>query len=261
MNEDKKKFTLDEKLVADRVADEILTVEDDKENHQYFLLILLFLCCLIFLVSTLSFAIFDTYYNGGSGNVIDVDVVVDNEPDPNPNPESEPGFESDRANNNGSSSIQSSHFGSILFSFNEGSNYINMTNVFPTADSVGKTLTGDKEYFDFSVSALLNDNRKGKLVYEISLIPIAGNTIDEKDVRVYLTENSSDVSISSDMVNTYGNLPTSNYHTDGKVIYRKVVNDKFYGNYVFRMWLSRDAKVDKTSKKFGCKVVVDAYYR
>ena len=53
MNEDKKKFTLDEKLVADVVADEILTVEDDKENHQYFLLFLLFLCCLIFLVSSL----------------------------------------------------------------------------------------------------------------------------------------------------------------------------------------------------------------
>ena len=252
MNEDKKKFTLDEKLVADRVADEILTVEDDKENHQYFLLILLFLCCLIFLVSTLSFAIFDTYYNGGSSNYVDVDVIVD-KPEPTP--------DSDSTDDNGGSSIQSSHFGSILFSFDEGSNYINMTNVFPTADSVGKTLTGDKEYFDFSVSALLNDNRKGKLVYEISLIPIAGNTIDEKDVRVYLTENSSDVSISSDMVNTYGDLPTSNYHTDGKVIYRKVVNDKFHGNYVFRMWLSRDAKVDKTSKKFGCKVVVDAYYR
>lgn len=252
MNEDKKKFTLDEKLVADRVADEILTVEDDKENHQYFLLILLFLCCLIFLVSTLSFAIFDTYYNGGSSNYVDVDVIVD-KPEPSP--------DSDSTDDKGGSSIQSSHFGSILFSFDEGSNYINMTNVFPTADSVGKTLTGDKEYFDFSVSALLNDNRKGKLVYEISLIPIAGNTIDEKDVRVYLTENSSDVSISSDMVNTYGDLPTSNYHTDGKVIYRKVVNDKFYGNYVFRMWLSSDAKVDKTSKKFGCKVVVDAYYK
>lgn len=252
MNEDKKKFTFDEKLIADRVADEILTVEDDRENHQYFLLILLFLCCLIFLVSTLSFAIFDNYYNGGSSNYVDVDVIVD-KPEPTP--------DSDSTDDKGNSSIKPNGSNSVLFSFNEGSNYINMTNVFPTPDSVGKTLTGDKEYFDFSVSALLKDNRKGKLVYEISLIPIAGNTIDEKDVRVYLTENSSDVSISSDMVNTYGNLPTSNYHTDGKVIYRKVVNDKFYGNYVFRMWLSRDAKVDKTSKKFGCKVVVDAYYK
>ena len=36
MNEDKKKFTSDEKLVADVVADEILTVEDDKENRSYF---------------------------------------------------------------------------------------------------------------------------------------------------------------------------------------------------------------------------------
>lgn len=259
MKEDKKNFTLDEKLVADDVADEILTVDVDEENRKYFFLVLLFLCCLIFLVSTLSFAIFDTYYNGGTGNVIDVNVVVDGEPDPNQNPDSN--SDSDLTDDSGNSSIQRGRSDSVLFSFDEGSNYINMINVFPTSDSVGKTLTGDKEYFDFSISALLNDNRKGKLVYEISLVPIASNTIDEKDVRVYLTENSSDVSISSDAVNTYGELPTSKYHTDGKVIYRKVVSGKFLGNYVFRMWLSSDAKIDKTSKKFGCKVVVDAYYK
>ena len=63
MKEDKENFTFEEKVVADQVADEILTVEVDKENRRYFFLVLLFLICLIFLVSSVSFSVFNTYYN------------------------------------------------------------------------------------------------------------------------------------------------------------------------------------------------------
>ena len=72
-----KKFDYEDKVVADQVADEILTVEEDDDRWLFFLL-LLFLICLIFLVSSLSFAIFNTYYNGDSSNVIDVgtDIIV-----------------------------------------------------------------------------------------------------------------------------------------------------------------------------------------
>ena len=45
-------------------ADEILTVNKDDESRKYFWLILLFLICLIFLVASISFAVFDTYYDG-----------------------------------------------------------------------------------------------------------------------------------------------------------------------------------------------------
>ena len=268
MNEDKKNFTFEEKVVADRVAEEILTVDDDKENKRYFLLVLLFLACLIFLVSSLSFAIFDTYYNGGENNVIDVgiDVIIDDENnDDNDNDEDNVSNESHKPTNvDNSSNNHSNHVnpipGSVLFSFNEGSSYINMVDVLPMKDSLGKKLTGSNQYFDFNVSAALN-NRYGNLVYEISLVPISGNTIKEKDVRVYLTENGSDVSVLDNDVNNYSDLPASEYHEGGKVIYRKVVKDKFYGNYVFRMWLSSEAQVSQVSKKFGCKVAVDAYYK
>ncbi|MGM9879123.1 MAG: hypothetical protein ACI31R_03780 [Bacilli bacterium] len=291
MNEDKKKFTFEEKVVADRVADEILTVDDDKENKKYFFLVLLFLVCLIFLVSSLSFAIFDTYYNGGNNNVIDVgvDVIIDDNDDDNDkdnvdntdkdsndnvgNKDSSKKSDSttddidnnsnrdSNSNSNNNISIQPSRPASVLFSFNEGSNYINMVDVYPMSDQLGKKLTGSNQYFDFNVSAVLTNNKSGKLVYEISLVPLSGNTIDEDDVRVYLMENGSAVSLSDNAVNNYGDLPTSKYHSEGKVIYRKVVSDKFYGNYIFRMWLSSDAKVAQVSKKFGCKIAVDAYYK
>lgn len=269
MNEDKKNFTFEEKVVADRVADEILTVDDDKENKKYFFLVLLFLVCLIFLVSSLSFAIFDTYYNGGESNVIDVgiDVIIDDDNDDNNNNNEDNGSNGGQnpTNDNNSNDYSSNSVkpmpGSVLFSFNEGSSYINMVDVLPMKDSLGKKLTGSNQYFDFNVSASLHNIESGYLIYEISLVPIAGNTINERDVRVYLTENGSDVSVLENDVNNYSDLPLSKYHKDGKVIYRKVVKDKFYGNYVFRMWLSSDAKVSQVSEKFACKVAVDAYYK
>lgn len=288
MKEDKEHFSFEEKVVADEVADEILTVTDDKDDRRHFLLILLFLICLIFLVSSLSFAIFDTYYNGGKNNIVDVgvDIIIDDngsdkddnkgdkdnnkvdKPDNKGNKNSNSGENKGNGLNNENSNDKPSKpvtpvtpsDGSVLFSFNEGSNYINMTDVYPMEDNLGKNLTGNNHYFDFNVSACINDKNKGNLVYELALVPTPGNTVDDKDLRIYLTENGSDVSILKNAVNNYSDLPDSNYHKGGKVIYRKVVTDKFYGDYVFRMWLSSKAKVAPVSEKFGCKLTVDAYY-
>lgn len=229
-------FNLEEKEIADEVADEILTVEDNRDRSLFFL-ILIFLICLIFLVASLSFAILNTYYNGDSTNVIDVgtDVVV-----------------------NKKKNIRPIDAGTVLLSFNEGSNYIYMTNVLPMHDEMGKKLSGSKEYFDFNVSSTLK-NTSSNIVYEISLIPIEGNTLSQNDVRVYLTEDGKEVSITKNMVNNFSDLPDSSYNNGGKVIYRKTVNQSSVSEYVFRMWYSFDATVSKDKKQFGCKVAINAH--
>lgn len=275
MKEDKDKFPFEERKVADNVADEILTVNKDDESRKYFWLILLFLICLIFLVASISFAVFDTYYDGGKKNLIDVgvDVVIDDNGDnDNPSDNKKPSNgDNNTGNKKPSDSTPSNNnptpvrpidptIGSVLFSFNEGSNYINMNNVLPTSDAVGKKLTGDKEYFDFNVSAKIKKKR-GSIVYEISLVPIAGNTIKQSDVRVNLTENGKEVSVLDSEVNNFSSLPNSSYRKGAKVIYRNVVNSKFSGDYVFRMWLSSKANIGSKPLSFACKVVVDAYYR
>lgn len=276
-----KKMSNDEKMVADKVADEILVFEGEKDDKRYFVLVLFLLLCLIFLVSSLSFAVFDTYYNGSSDNVIDVTIDVDDDDDdkpskpdkpdtpdkPKPEEPVKPGDDKEDDDNDEDNKPSKPEEpgviapGSVLFSFNEGSNYISMGNVLPTSDQVGMNLNGDKEFFDFNISSKLKGSKKGKLVYEVAIVPVAGNTIDENDVRVYLTENGNGVSILNDKVNTFTELPDSKYHDGAKVIYKKEVSDKFDGNYVFRMWLSSKAKVDKVSKIFACKIVVDAYYK
>lgn len=259
MNEfNDKEFESEERIVADEVADEILTVEED-DGKGFFFLLLLFLICLIFLVSSLSFAIFNTYYNGDSTNVVDIgtDIIVNH---------SKPEEDEDKKDDSGDSGEKEEkpkkkiEAGTILFSFNEKSNNIYMTGVYPTPDEVGKTLTGDKQFFDFSISATFKNINSGKIVYEISLIPIEGNTLNPNDVRVYLTEDDKEVSINNNIVNTYSNLPDSKYRDNGKVIYRKTITKDNVSDYVFRMWLSYNANVYKVSKQFGCKVAVDAYY-
>lgn len=275
MKEDKDKFPFEEREVADNVADEILTVNKDDESRKYFWLILLFLICLIFLVASISFAVFDTYYDGGKKNLIDVgvDVVIDDNGDnDNPSDNKKPSNGDNNTGNKKPSDSTPSNknptpvrpidptIGSVLFSFNEGSNYINMNNVLPTSDAVGKKLTGDKEYFDFNVSAKIKKKR-GSIVYEISLVPIAGNTIKQSDVRVNLTENGKEVSVLDSKVNNFSSLPNSSYRKGAKVIYRNVVNSNFSGDYVFRMWLSSKANIGSKPLSFACKVVVDAYYR
>lgn len=275
MKEDKDKFPFEERKVADNVADEILTVNKDDESRKYFWLILLFLICLIFLVASISFAVFDTYYDGGKKNLIDVgvDVVIDDNGDnDNPSDNKKPSNGDNNTGNKKPSDSTPSNknptpvrpidptIGSVLFSFNEGSNYINMNNVLPTSDAVGKKLTGDKEYFDFNVSAKIKKKR-GSIVYEISLVPIAGNTIKQSDVRVNLTENGKEVSVLDSKVNNFSSLPNSSYRKGAKVIYRNVVNSNFSGDYVFRMWLSSKANIGSKPLSFACKVVVDAYYR
>ena len=212
-NKNSDKLSFEEKIVADEVADEILTVDTSKEDKRYFILLLLFLLALIFLVSSISFAVFDTYFNGSSENAIkvgiDIGVDEDDDQDKDKDKDKDSSKDRDSSSNDGDSIIQGSDnlsggdgddsssdindgdnssdkpdidSGSVLFTFNEGSNYISMSNVFPTADEVGRNLTGDKQYFDFNVAAEFDDTSKGSLVYEISLVPVSGNTISLNDL-------------------------------------------------------------------------------
>lgn len=277
-NKNNDKFSFEEKVVADKVADDILTVDSSKEDKKYFILLVLFLLALIFLVSSISFAVFDTYFNGSDENAIKVgiDVGVDEE-DKDKDKDDSDSTATDNLKDEDDSSVSagdrpttglgddtnepSIEAGSVLFTFNEGSNYIKMNDVMPTTDEVGMNLTGDKQYFDFTVAAEFDNVNKGNLVYEISLVPVSGNTISSNDVRVYLTENQKGVSVLDNSVNTISDLPDSTYRSGGKVLYRKTVDDSYRANYVFRMWLSKDADINEVSRTFGCKIVVDAYYK
>lgn len=148
--------------------------------------------------------------------------------------------------------------GSILFSYNESSNYINMINTFPMSDDLGKNLSGSGEYFEFNISSRLNSREINELTYEISLTPSV-SSLDTKYVRVYLEENGKGVSLTSNIVNYYNDLPESTIRKGSKLLYKKTINSKSDNRYVFRMWVSPEYNVDSISRTFSCYVNVNAY--
>ena len=115
--------------------------------------------------------------------------------------------------------------GSILFSYNESSNYINMINTFPMSDDLGKNLSGEGEYFEFNISSRLNSKEINELTYEISLTPSV-SSLDTKYVKVYLEENGKGVSLTSNIVNYYNDLPESTIRKGSKLLYKKTINSK-----------------------------------
>lgn len=148
--------------------------------------------------------------------------------------------------------------GSILFSYNESSNYINMINTFPMSDDLGKNLSGSGEYFEFNISSRLNSKKINELTYEISLTPSV-SSLDTKYVKVYLEENGKGVSLTSNIVNYYNDLPESTIRKGSKLLYKKTINSKSDNRYVFRMWVSPEYNVDSISRTFSCYVNVNAY--
>ena len=120
--------------------------------------------------------------------------------------------------------------GAVLFSFNEKTNAINMQNTYPMTDEVGKKLSGDGEYFEFTISTKIESNEIKRLTYEITLTPIeTSNTLDEKYVRVYLEEDGKAVSINKNEVNSFKSLPDSTLDlrkNDSKQLYKKTVRQR-----------------------------------
>lgn len=164
--------------------------------------------------------------------------------------------------------------GKIVFSYsdsNGGGNGINIENATPIPDVQGKLLTGQNEYFDFSVLASTTNTNLG---YEISVIKSSESTLDDKYVKIYLTtfEGGQEVevplTIGNDGVITYDKLNDTNNPllANGKTVYFGTVKAgevAYNKNFRLRMWVSaiEDPNFDNTvlnDKFYSVKVNVAA---
>lgn len=159
---------------------------------------------------------------------------------------------------------------SILFRYDETGNALNITNALPTADSTGiaKT-TGNgvtEENFTFTVTS--QTPAKAKIPYVVTVAKDATSTLDEDQVKLYLSttstvddETNSEVGNktldSNSVVRTYSELPVrTDFANDGafswiqtnqKIIYAGIVPVNS-GNYVrtfkLGMWVKDVAPTD-----------------
>ena len=138
---------------------------------------------------------------------------------------------------------------------------IYLINQFPTSDSKGKLFEGENYVFHFS---LLLGSKTKDIYYELTAVPNSDNTLNPKYVKLYLEKNGEGVNFSynpNNKVKVFTDYKDSDYEeTEGKVIYQDFITEADVKNkkidFVMRMWISEDAKVDEDfmNKTFGVKV-------
>jgi len=158
--------------------------------------------------------------------------------------------------------------GTLAFSYNEGdfvTNGVFIDNAYPIPDSAGKNLTGEKEYFDFSV---IGQTSTGDINYEVVVVKQDNSTLADKFVKIYLTEingtieTPSDIVIDDGIVKTFEELENSDTQ-EGKITYLGTIKNNtmnYKKEFRLRMWMSDTALItdDIFNKEFSVKVAVSA---
>lgn len=136
--------------------------------------------------------------------------------------------------------------GSLKFLYienNSGGTGINITNALPVSDIIGKNYDASNQVFDFKIEA----SNSGNVVipYEITLRKKASSTLEEKYVKVYLTDmtENNDSMLVGPII--YSDLDDTEYvNRDDiveKTLYSKVVlpnQNDYVRKFRLRMWIS-----------------------
>ena len=149
--------------------------------------------------------------------------------------------------------------GNIYLNYTEGVNGINITNAYPITDDVGKTLTNEDQYFDFSIDSVISGDVVAS--YEISAEKESSSTLNNDDVKLYLEKQ---VDNSYEEVMAPKNFTPLKESTDLGTMAGTMLLDSgslsknTTVNYRLRMWVDADTVIDNLEKSFGVRVSVKA---
>ncbi len=79
--------------------------------------------------------------------------------------------------------------GTITMSYTEDTNGITLSNALPMTDEAGKALSGEDQYFDFTVNAKIVGKGTTKIDYVITATEVT-TSLPNTGVKVYLTSNT-----------------------------------------------------------------------
>lgn len=156
-------------------------------------------------------------------------------------------------------SINTISTGNIYLNYTEDTNGINITNAYPMSDDVGKTLTNEEQYFDFTVEASLGKDIVAN--YEISAEKEASSTLDNDEVKLYLEKKVN---------NSYQEVMAPKHFTPLKestdlgtnagtmLLDSGTVSKSSIINYRLRMWVDANTILDNFEKTFGVRVSIKA---
>ena len=126
--------------------------------------------------------------------------------------------------------------GTMVMSYSEPQNGINIVNAQAIGDDVGQTLNGENNTFDFMVSTTLSS---GTINYAITATKDAGSTLPDDEVKVYLT--SADDAVVEKEATKVGELGTTSSDASGAPdgqykLKDGTITSSTTTNYRLRMW-------------------------
>ena len=156
-------------------------------------------------------------------------------------------------------SVNTISTGNIYLNYSEDTNGINITDAYPLSDEVGKTLTNEDQYFDFTVEASITGNVVTK--YEIAAEKDISSTLDNDDVKLYLEKKVDD---SYEEVMAPKNFTPLMESTElgtlagTMLLDSATLDENSIVNYRLRMWVDEDTIIDEIPKSFSVRVSIKA---
>ncbi len=161
--------------------------------------------------------------------------------------------------------------GAITMSYTESSNKISIANAVPMSDASGEAMTGEGEYFDFTVST--NMTTAQPISYEVTAEKDNESTLADDEVRLYLEKYETSSTVASGETINYEEVFSPKAYTPidsenatgeddlGAKNYEMLldtgeVTSSKYVYYRLRMWVAEDYTHTQNSNSFAATVNV-----
>ena len=156
-------------------------------------------------------------------------------------------------------SINTISTGNVYLNYTEDTNGINITNAYPMSDEVGKTLTNEEQFFDFTVEAKISGDVVAN--YEVSAEKEASSTLNNDEVKLYLEKKVND---SYQEVMAPKHFTPLKQSTDlgtmagAMLLDTGTLSKSSTVSYRLRMWVADTTVLDNLEKSFGVRVSIKA---
>lgn len=144
----------------------------------------------------------------------------------------------------------------VSMTYTESTNGISIEDASPMSDDIGIKLSGQNEYFDFTVST--KTNNKNKVTYEIAAIKDKNSTISDNDIRIYLEKQINGSYEEVMKPKTFNPIDVNSEigSPKGSMILKSVeTSTNSTDNYRLRIWLSDKANIQDV-KTYAIKINV-----
>lgn len=156
--------------------------------------------------------------------------------------------------------------GSIVMSYNEVTNGINLVDSFPMSDAAGMALSGmetDKEqYFDFNVSATVYSPTV--INYAITATKEADSTLPDSAVKVYLTninDSSETAVLTPTLISNLSKVEEADNINTGAPLDQYILKIDYFTepeirSYRLRMWIDENYRLPDEQETYKLRVNV-----